>query len=162
MVSERIKRRLVSGCILTLWCMHRLFWGEGGQAVFQQQCTCEQNCSTFSLTLPLLHIFPPTDSLLLALGLFQLKRQASCRLENVLKYGESYQEAIYSNVVRIAFKMFYIFRGNEDLRNLTLCSVSKKENAIPWSYGIIHVRDMEYIHVRAFSAFWQLFFINQK
>lgn len=33
MVSEGIKHLLVSGCILTLWFMYRLFREEGGQAV---------------------------------------------------------------------------------------------------------------------------------
>lgn len=32
---------------------------------------------------------------------------------------------------------------------ISVCSVSKKENDIPWSYW------RPYIHVRAFSAFWQ-------
>lgn len=40
----------------------------------------------------------------------------------------------FSNVLIIAFKMSYILRGNEDLRNLVVCSVSKQEDYIPRSY----------------------------
>lgn len=136
MVSAGIKHLLVSGCILTLWFMYRLFREEGGQAVFQQQCTCEQNCRTFSLKLPLLHVFPPNRPPAFSSGSVPAisKGRLAVGLKIFSSMGNFIKKLFFDNVLIMPFKTFYIFRGNEDLRNLTVCSISKKENDIPWSY----------------------------
>lgn len=41
--------------------------------------------------------------------------------------GNFYKEANFSKVLIMGFKTFYIFRGNEDLRKLTVCSVLKRK-----------------------------------
>lgn len=78
----------------------------------------------------MLHIFSPKKPCFqLWFSTRSLKRQVIWR--PTFKYMEFYRESNFSKVLIMGFEMFYIFRENEDLRKLTVCSVFKRKKKQP-------------------------------